>query len=95
VKNPYLRGILAVFLTASFALVSVSVLAIASDGGEETGKLEHVVSLEGKTGASLLLAKWYNEDRLIYALVVTATMALLGIIVGQVTEFALRLLGVR
>lgn len=69
-------------------------LAIAG-GGEETGKLEHKVSLEGKTGVILQLARWYNENRLVYALVVTATMAVLGIVVGQVTEFTLKIMGVR
>jgi hypothetical protein len=95
VKTPFILGILAVVLTASIALTAVSVIALASDGEEETGKLDHVVTLEGKSGVNLLLARWYNENRLVYALVVTATMAVLGIVVGQVTEFGLRLIGVR
>jgi hypothetical protein len=84
---------LALVMVVSIASGIVS-LAIAG-GGEDTGKLEHKVSLEGKTGANLLLARWYNENRLVYALVVTATMAVLGIVVGQITEFTLKILGVR
>jgi acetyl-CoA acetyltransferase len=93
VKSPVLKRVLAVVVMASIASGLIT-LAIAG-GGEETGKLEHAVSLEGKTGLTLLLAKWYNENRLVYALVVTATMAVLGIVVGQITEFTLRLIGVR
>lgn len=88
-----IKRVLVVIVTISIASGIIS-LAIAG-GGEETGKLEHKVSLEGKTGVNLLLARWYNENRLVYALVVTATMAVLGIVVGQLTEFTLRLIGVR
>ena len=88
-----IKRVLVVVVTVSIASGIIS-LAIAG-GGEEAGKLEHKVSLEGKTGANLLLARWYNENRLVYALVVTATMAVLGIVVGQITEFTLRIMGVR
>lgn len=94
-KKPAIKGMLAVVLAASIALAAVAAIAWAGGGEEETGKLEHVVSLEGKSGAMLLMAKWYNEDRLIYALVVTASMALLGIVVGQVTELVLRMIGIK
>lgn len=88
-------GILAAVLAACFVWVSVDSLAYAGDEHEDAGKLEHKVSLEGKSGANLLLAKWYNENRLLYALVVTATMAVLGVVVGQITELVLRLIGVK
>ena len=87
------KRVLAVVVMASLASGIIS-LAIAG-GGEETGKLEHQVSLEDKSGLTLIMARWYNENRLVYALVVTATMAVLGIVVGQITEFALRIMGVR
>jgi hypothetical protein len=88
------KRIAAVALTVVIAW-GIFTLAIAGGGGEETGELKHVVSLEGKTGVNLLMAKWYNENRLLYALAVTATMAVLGIAVGQLTEFVLRIIGVR
>jgi hypothetical protein len=70
-------------------------LVFSGGGHDEEGKLEHVVSLEGKTGINLLLAKWYNENRWLYALVVTGTMAVLGIVVGQITEVTLKLFGIK
>jgi hypothetical protein len=93
VTSPIIKRVTALVVMAVLASGVITV-AIAG-GGEDTGKLEHKVSLEGKTGVNLLLAKWYNENRLVYALVVTATMAVLGIVVGQITELTLRLIGVR
>ncbi len=88
-----IKRVLTLVVTVSIAS-GIITLAIAG-GGQETGKLTHEVSLEGKTGVNLLLARWYNENRLAYALVVTATMAVLGIVVGRITEFTLRIIGVR
>lgn len=89
-----LKSVLVIALMASLAMGAFT-LALPGGGHDETGKLEHVVTLEGKTGVSLLMARWYNENRLLYALVVTATMAVLGIVVGQVTELMLKLFGVK
>lgn len=86
--------VLAVALTVCFAMGAFT-LAFSGGGHDDKGKLEHVVTLEGKTGVNLLMARWYNENRLLYALVVTATMAFLGVVVGQVTEFTLKLFGVK
>ncbi|UCG52900.1 MAG: hypothetical protein JSW58_04910 [Candidatus Latescibacterota bacterium] len=80
---------------AGIVMAVVVAPALAGGGHDEEGKLEHVVSLEGKSGVNLILARWYNENRVLYALVVTATMALLGIVVGQVTEWVLKLVGVK
>lgn len=86
--------VLVVAVTAGI-IFTVLTPAFAGGGHDEAGELEHVVSLEGKTGVNLLMAKWYNENRLLYAGVVTAVMAILGIVVGQITELALRLMGTK
>ena len=86
----------AILVALLFSVLLLSSLpAFASGGHGDTGQLEHVVSLEGKTGLNLMLAELYNEDRLLYALVVTVTMAVLGIVVGQITEMILKLLGIK
>ncbi len=74
------------------AFLSPPVLA---GGHGETGKLEHRVSTENKSGLNLFLSKLYNDHRLLYSLVVTFTMAILGIVVAQVTDFVLKLLGAK
>lgn len=94
VNKSRIKRVLAVALAVSFAMGAFT-LVFSGGGHDETGKLEHVVSLEGKTGVNLLMAKWYNENRLLYATVVTATMAFLGVVVGQITEFLLKLFGMK
>jgi hypothetical protein len=81
---------LALTLALFFCLHS----AIAQEH-EEDGKLEHVVATDNISGVSLLLANLYNNERLLYALAVTFMMATLGIIVGQATDFLLKVLGIK
>jgi len=92
--SDYLR-LLITLLIISVTIACLVTPVLAGGGHGETGTLEHVVSLEGKSGLSLLLAELYNDNRLLYALVVTATMAFLGAVVAQVTEFVLKLAGIK
>ena len=87
--------LLITLLIISITIACLAAPILAGGGHGDTGTLEHVVSLEGKTGLSLLLAELYNDNRLLYALVVTATMAFLGAVVAQITEFVLKLIGLR
>ena len=84
-----------VLLIGIICIGSVIPVSAIAGGHGDTGKLKYVVSEEGKTGISLILAKLYNNNRLLYALVVTFTMAFLGMIVAQVTELILKTVGVR
>jgi ABC-type phosphate/phosphonate transport system permease subunit len=84
-----------IITAAIFVSLSMVVPRAARADEEAAGTLDHTVSLEGKSGFSLFLAKLYNEHRLLYALVVTCTMALLGIAVAMVTDFILKLMGLR
>jgi len=93
-STDYLR-LLITLLIISITIACLVTPVFAGGGHGETGTLEHVVSLEDKTGLSLLLAELYNDNRLLYALVVTATMAFLGAVVAQITEFVLKLIGLR
>ena len=88
-------GVLAAVVAVGLALSGIVAPVLAGGGHEDAGKLERVVPLEGKSGINLLLATWYNENRLLFALVTTATMAILGIVVGQITESVLKLVGVK
>ena len=84
--------ILAVALVCCIVLLPVLVFA---GGHGEDEEIAQVISTEGKTGVSLFLINLYNDHRLLYALLVTATMAFLGMVVGQVTEMILRAFGIR
>jgi hypothetical protein len=83
---------LAIILIAGVLLLGFAAPVFA-DEEHDGEKLEHVVPLEGKSGVNLLLARWYNENRLLYALAVTVAMAAFGFLIGRATEWALRLLG--
>lgn len=81
-----------------FGLIIVATLYPApafAGGHEETGDLEHKVDLENKSGINLIIGQLYNDNRLLFALAVTVTMALVGIIIGQIAGVLLRLLGLK
>jgi ABC-type phosphate/phosphonate transport system permease subunit len=83
------------FLIALVALAALLVTPVLAGGHGETSQLEHVVTEKGKSGISLSLAQLYNQQRFLYAVVVTLTMAVLGMVVAQVTELVLKLLGAK
>lgn len=95
-KPYHIGNLLAIMLMAGIFIVGAITPALASgDGHGDTEELKYEVDLEGKTGFNLFLAEIYNNNRLLYALVVTVTMAVLGMVVAQITEQVLRLIGVR
>jgi ABC-type phosphate/phosphonate transport system permease subunit len=95
-KSIHYRRVLLIILAFLAAIWILNVPQFAyADEHEDAGKLEHTVSTADKTGLSLFLADLYNDHRLLYALVVTATMAFLGMIVALVTDFILKLIGLR
>lgn len=66
-----------------------------ADEHGESGELQHKVDLDGKSGFNLIIGRLYNENRLLFAFAVTATMAVMGVIIGQITGFLLRILGLK
>jgi hypothetical protein len=74
-------------------LVPLTLLAGGGHGEDE--EISQIISTEGKTGINLFLVTMYNDDRLVFALLVTAVMAILGMGVASVTEVFLRAIGVR
>jgi ABC-type phosphate/phosphonate transport system permease subunit len=83
-----------IFLLVAICFFNAPRIAYA-DEHEAGGKLDHTISTADKSGLSLFLAELYNDHRLLYALVVTATMAFLGMVVALVTDFTLKLIGLR
>jgi hypothetical protein len=90
---------LIVFITtlfiAALLFVAFHPTEVFADGHGESGELQHKVDLENKSGLSLIIARLYNENRLLFAIAVTATMAVMGVIIGQITGFLLRILGLK
>ena len=82
------------FIAAAVAIILYPACAFA-DGHEDTGSLDHKVDVENQSGINLMIATLYNDNRLLFALAVTFTMAIVGIIIGQVTGIILRLVGLK
>jgi len=76
-------------------IASLCPVLVFAGGHEDTGDLDHKVDLENQSGINLVIAKLYNDHRLLFALAVTVTMAVVGIIIGQVTGVLLRILGLK
>ncbi len=69
-----------------------SVFASESAGKQETA-LTMKVDTKNLSGIDLLIANLYNEDRVLYATVVTVVMAVLGTSLAFLTDLVLKALG--
>ena len=92
-STAFVSVLLLVILTTGLVLLMTPPAQAGGHGEDE--EISETVSTEGKTGVSLFIVNLYNDQRLLYSLLVTAGMALLGMVVGQATEIVLRLVGSR
>jgi hypothetical protein len=87
-----LPGRLLAILLCCLLIAPVTVFA---GGHGEDEQVAQVISTEGKSGVSLFLIDLYNDHRMLYALLVTAVMAVLGMVVATGTEIVLRTVGLK
>jgi hypothetical protein len=80
-------------LALALLLLIMPVLARASEGLEVPETLDHKAALEGLSGIRLIFAKMYNENLLLYAIVCTVLMAVIGIAIAYVTDIFLKMMG--
>ena len=62
-------------------------------GGKEQSALNLVIDTKDLTGINLWIAEMYNNDRTLYAIVVTLVMATLGSIMAFGTDLILKRFG--
>ncbi len=62
-------------------------------GGKQEAALTQKIDTKGLSGINLIIAKMYNDDRLLYAISVTLVMALLGSIMAFGTDLILKHFG--
>jgi len=62
-------------------------------GGKEEAALKLVIETRDLTGVNLWIAEMYNNDRTLYAIVVTLVMASLGSIMAFGTDLILKKFG--
>ena len=62
-------------------------------GGKEVTSLDHKVDTKNLSGINLWIAELYNNNRLMYAIVVTLVMATLGTTMAFGTDLVLKMFG--
>jgi hypothetical protein len=82
--------------SAVLILLNLFLLTIApAQEHESEGQFANVVSVEDKTGISLIIANIYNNERLIFALGGTLFMAAIGLSLGQILEMIIKAAGIK
>jgi hypothetical protein len=87
------KKILLGFVLLAMLMMLILPVLLAGSQHEESGEFEHRVSTEGLSGLSLFLVNLYNDQRMVYALVTTAAMALFGGLIALTVDFFLIRLG--
>lgn len=87
-----LKAFYFVLLTFVFQFLSGQAWA-GGEGLEVPEPLGHKVSLEGLSGIPLFLAETYNDNLLLYAILCTVLMAVVGMAIALITDVGLKLLG--
>lgn len=68
--------------------------AVGETGGKQETTINKQIDTKNLSGINLWIANMYNNDRLLYAIVVTTVMALLGSIMAFGTDLVLKYFGI-
>jgi len=82
-----------VWMTLLAAVVAVSATEVSAGDHGSDDELEHRVQVEDLSGFNRWLGELYNDNRWLFAVVVTATMALMGTVIALVADVVLKRLG--
>jgi ABC-type phosphate/phosphonate transport system permease subunit len=63
-------------------------------GGKTETTLNRVIETKNLTGVNLWIAEIYNNDRVLYAVIVTMVMAVLGSVMAFGTDLVLKFFGI-
>lgn len=78
----------------NFFLLSLPVLAWAADPGEKTADFAaNKVKMEGLNFLNAFFAGWYNDNKLVFAIIVTMIMGVVGGLIAFVTDIFLKMVG--
>jgi hypothetical protein len=78
----------------NFLLLTAPALVWAAGPGEKVPDMgTRQVSLTGLSGMNLFFAGWYNDNKWVFALLVTVTMGVIGVIIAFVTDIFLKRAG--
>lgn len=60
---------------------------------EKAEALEKKIDLAKLTGLNYFFASWYNDNMWLYAIIVTALMGVIGLLIALVTDIILKMIG--
>jgi hypothetical protein len=79
-------------LILNFFLLAVpSTLVWAA--AEKAEALEKKIDVAKLTGLNYFFASWYNDNMWLYAIIVTALMGVIGLLIALVTDVILKMIG--
>jgi uncharacterized membrane-anchored protein len=78
----------------NFLLLAMPALLWAADPGEKMVDMAaHKVKVEGLSFINAFFAGWYNDSKMVFAIIVTVIMGLVGGIIAFVTDIFLKAVG--
>jgi len=85
---------LMILIIFCFIYASINYYSYANEvSGKQEPTLSHKVETKNLSGVDLLIVNLYNNDRILYAIVVTLVMASLGSIMAFGTDLVLKFFG--
>jgi ABC-type phosphate/phosphonate transport system permease subunit len=74
-------------------LLGLPALALAAGGEKVPDMSTRQVPVQGLSAVNHFFAQWYNNNKYIYAIIVTVIMCLLGMLIALVTDILLKAVG--
>jgi hypothetical protein len=79
-------------LILNFFLLTVS-STLVWGAAEKAEALEKKIDVTKLTGLNYFFASWYNDNMWLYAIIVTALMGVIGLLIALVTDVILKMIG--
>jgi len=79
-------------LIFNFFLLTVS-STLVWGAAEKAEALNKKIDLAKLTGLNYFFASWYNDNMWLYAIMVTALMGVIGLLIALVTDIILKMIG--
>jgi hypothetical protein len=89
-KKIFTLLMLCILLTCAYS----NSYAISETGSKQEIAISKKIDTKNLSGINLWIVNLYNEDRLLYAIVVTSVMALLGSVMAFGTDLVLKYFGI-
>ena len=83
------------FISSFLFFQFITILPLAAAGGHNIEIDKEKIATEGLSGLSLFLVNLFNDHRLLFAILVIVSMAIVGLTLSYLHEFILKMFGVQ